>query len=72
MDTYSTLHTKETREKWGKCFNDAYVQPTRGKRNSTLYNEYNYIMNVYFSNIQQLDKSLHEATQQLLNDKKEG
>ena len=28
MDTYSTLLAKEAREKWEKCFNDAYIQPT--------------------------------------------
>ena len=49
MGTYSTLLAKEAREKWEKCFNDAYIQPT----------------------LRQLDTSLHEATQLLLNDKKE-
>ena len=43
MGTYSTLLAKEAREKWEKCFNDAYIQPTlrvrRDQRIYTLYSE---------------------------------
>ena len=69
MDTYSTLLAKEAREKWEKCFNDAYIQPTLKVRRKS----YNFTNTLFvFSDIQQLDKSLLEATQLLLNDKKEG
>ena len=69
MTAYSRLLAKEAREKWEKCFNDAYIQPTLKVRRKS----YHFTNTLFvFSDIQQLDKSLREATQLLLNDKKEG